>query len=120
MIGIDIDPDALEIARENISTCEVEDQIELLQIDAQSFEEMVKIRLNATQKEPANETIDVPEELKEKPKRKRPKNLFDTVVINPPFGTRIKGADMQFLKIATELTNSTVYSLHKTSTREVR
>ncbi len=36
----------------------------------------------------------------------------DTVVENPPFGTKRKGADVQFLKKATEIA-PVVYSLHK-------
>lgn len=45
-------------------------------------------------------------------------NAFDTVIMNPPFGTKKNaGMDMKFLKIATQLSNSKVYSLHKTSTR---
>ncbi len=36
----------------------------------------------------------------------------DTVVENPPFGTRRRGEDVQFLKKATEIA-SVVYSLHK-------
>lgn len=36
----------------------------------------------------------------------------DTVVQNPPFGTRRKGADVQFLKKAAEIA-PVVYSLHK-------
>lgn len=43
---------------------------------------------------------------------------FDTVVMNPPFGTRTKGLDMAFLNVAQELSSGSVYSLHKTSTRE--
>ncbi|KAI9007768.1 methyltransferase-like protein 5-like protein [Hyaloraphidium curvatum] len=42
---------------------------------------------------------------------------FDTVIMNPPFGTRSKGADVAFLQKALEIA-PTVYSLHKTSTRE--
>ena len=34
-----------------------------------------------------------------------------------PFGTRRKGADMQFLRAALHVADSAVYSLHKTSTR---
>lgn len=45
---------------------------------------------------------------------------FDTVIMNPPFGTKQNpGLDMIFLERATELTNNVVYSLHKTSTRSV-
>jgi len=43
---------------------------------------------------------------------------FDTVVMNPPFGTKHNaGMDMRFLEVALRLANSSVYSLHKTSTR---
>ncbi|XP_050045627.1 rRNA N(6)-adenosine-methyltransferase METTL5 isoform X2 [Dermacentor andersoni] len=46
------------------------------------------------------------------------KDAFDTVVMNPPFGTRTKGLDMVFLKAALFMSSGSVYSLHKTSTRE--
>ncbi|CAD1471568.1 unnamed protein product [Heterotrigona itama] len=43
---------------------------------------------------------------------------FDTVIMNPPFGTKHNaGTDIKFLEIATKLASNTVYSLHKTSTR---
>lgn len=43
---------------------------------------------------------------------------FDTVILNPPFGTKNNaGMDMEFLKAAIKLTNNAIYSLHKTSTR---
>jgi len=41
----------------------------------------------------------------------------DTVIMNPPFGTRHKGADIIFLERAASIAN-TIYSLHKTSTLE--
>ncbi|CAK7337442.1 unnamed protein product [Dovyalis caffra] len=44
--------------------------------------------------------------------------IVDTVVMNPPFGTRRKGADMDFLSAALKIAFQAVYSLHKTSTRE--
>lgn len=45
--------------------------------------------------------------------------IFDTVVMNPPFGTKKrKGIDMVFLKTALGLAKNAVYSMHKTSTRE--
>ncbi|XP_060814762.1 rRNA N6-adenosine-methyltransferase Mettl5 [Bombus pascuorum] len=44
--------------------------------------------------------------------------FFDTVIMNPPFGTKHNtGIDMKFLEIATKLASNSVYSLHKTSTR---
>ncbi|XP_065569750.1 rRNA N6-adenosine-methyltransferase METTL5-like [Artemia franciscana] len=47
------------------------------------------------------------------------RGMFDTIVMNPPFGTKNNaGIDMKFLKVAVELSNNAVYSLHKTSTRQ--
>jgi predicted RNA methylase len=43
---------------------------------------------------------------------------FDTVVMNPPFGTRNTGIDTAFVLKGMEYA-SVVYSLHKTSTRDV-
>ncbi|XP_048227511.1 rRNA N6-adenosine-methyltransferase METTL5 isoform X2 [Ricinus communis] len=45
-------------------------------------------------------------------------HIVDTVVMNPPFGTRKKGADMDFLSVALKVASQAVYSLHKTSTRD--
>ena len=46
-------------------------------------------------------------------------NKFDTVIMNPPFGTKHnKGLDMLFLQTGISLASRAVYSLHKTSTRE--
>ncbi|KAA0061544.1 methyltransferase-like protein 5 [Cucumis melo var. makuwa] len=45
--------------------------------------------------------------------------VVDTIVMNPPFGTRRKGADMEFLSTALKYASKAVYSLHKTSTRDV-
>nr|CAG4645760.1 EOG090X0BVL [Lynceus sp. MCZ IZ 141354] len=45
----------------------------------------------------------------------------DTVVMNPPFGTKTKGVDVLFIEKALEMTQENcgvVYSLHKTSTRK--
>eukprot|EP00903_Cladosiphon_okamuranus_P019924 g18311.t1 len=42
---------------------------------------------------------------------------FDVVLMNPPFGTRRAGIDVIFLERALEAA-STVYSMHKTSTRK--
>ncbi|XP_068602266.1 rRNA N6-adenosine-methyltransferase METTL5 [Brachionichthys hirsutus] len=43
---------------------------------------------------------------------------FDTVITNPPFGTKHnQGTDMAFLWTALTMAKTAVYSLHKTSTR---
>ncbi|KAI9026632.1 methyltransferase-like protein 5-like protein [Phycomyces nitens] len=46
------------------------------------------------------------------------KGRIDTIVMNPPFGTKVKGVDMVLLKKAIEIAGTAVYSLHKTSTRD--
>lgn len=47
-------------------------------------------------------------------------NVFDTIIMNPPFGTKKNaGQDMRFLEVALKLTNNVVYSLHKSSTRYI-
>ncbi|XP_062908275.1 rRNA N6-adenosine-methyltransferase METTL5 [Mobula hypostoma] len=44
---------------------------------------------------------------------------FDTVIMNPPFGTKHnKGMDMIFLRSALDMARTAVYSLHKTATRD--
>ncbi|EFN86336.1 methyltransferase-like protein 5 [Harpegnathos saltator] len=44
---------------------------------------------------------------------------FDTVIMNPPFGTKKNaGIDMKFLEMAIRLSTNVVYSLHKSSTRD--
>lgn len=47
----------------------------------------------------------------------QPQLQADTVIMNPPFGTRKKGIDIDFLRAAFKISKSSVYSLHKSSTR---
>lgn len=47
----------------------------------------------------------------------RVEGRFDTVIMNPPYGTRISHADTKFLEKSFELA-PIVYSIHKTSTRK--
>lgn len=48
------------------------------------------------------------------------RDFFDTVIMNPPFGTKQNaGLDMKFLKRAIDISSGSVYSLHKTTTRSV-
>lgn len=47
-----------------------------------------------------------------------PSKVVDTVITNPPFGTKNnEGIDVQFLRTAIRLARRAVYSFHKTSTR---
>ncbi|XP_062233556.1 uncharacterized protein LOC133930815 isoform X1 [Phragmites australis] len=84
VIGIDIDPQSLELAQENADDLELD--IDLIWSDIKN------LNLKGF--------------------------LVDTVVMNPPFGTRKKGADMEFLSMGLKVASRAVYSLHKTSTRE--
>ncbi|KAL0222899.1 hypothetical protein P9112_002289 [Eukaryota sp. TZLM1-RC] len=84
--SLDVDEDALVIARENA---------QFTDIDNITFELTDISKLDASN---------------------HPR--FDTVLLNPPFGTKHnKGIDMLFLDKAIELATGAVYSLHKTSTR---
>ncbi|GMN50576.1 hypothetical protein TIFTF001_019733 [Ficus carica] len=84
VVGIDVDPQALELAYQNAE--DLEEDIEYIQCDIRNL-------------------------------RWRGQSV-DTIVMNPPFGTRKKGADMDFLSMSLKIASQAVYSLHKTSTRE--
>ena len=89
-VGVDVDPGALAIARENVAEYEVD--VELVHSDVASL----PFAHLAGDGSP----------------------LFDTVVMNPPFGTRNKGIDVVFLKAALASGSGAVYSMHKSSTRK--
>ncbi|XP_064647569.1 rRNA N6-adenosine-methyltransferase METTL5-like [Lineus longissimus] len=88
--GFDIDDDALDICSSNFSDFQI-NNLDLVQIDLANLD----VTLTKWQKK------------------------FDTVIMNPPFGTKHnKGIDMAFLKLGIEMATTAVYSLHKTATRE--
>lgn len=87
-VGFDIDADALSIFRSNVN------EFELSNVDA--------VQCDVATCLPS-----------------RWKKQFDTVIMNPPFGTKNNhGIDMKFLHTALGLATTSVYSLHKTSTRQ--
>lgn len=91
VVGFDIDSAALTVARNNVDEMEV-GNVDFVQCDV----------LNVLSAEGSSWH-----------------NAFDTVIMNPPFGTKKNaGMDMKFLKVAIQLSNNVVYSLHKSSTRE--
>jgi len=93
-LGIDVDSDALDLCRHNVEDCGLDSAaIDLLQLDLLQLESD-KVCMGLTQK-------------------------FDCVIMNPPFGTKNNaGIDMKFVRHGLQLTTRSVYSLHKTSTRE--
>ncbi|XP_029937026.1 rRNA N(6)-adenosine-methyltransferase METTL5 [Myripristis murdjan] len=87
-VGFDIDGDALQIFSRNTEEFEIAN-IDLVQCDLCSVDADVYAQ------------------------------KFDTVIMNPPFGTKHnQGIDMKFLRAALTMANKSVYSLHKTSTRQ--
>ena len=88
VLGFDVDADALELAKQNLEESGVE-QVQLVQCDVACLDSMMART-----------------------------DLFDTVIMNPPFGTKNNaGIDVMFLERAIRLAKRAVYSLHKTSTR---
>jgi rRNA N6-adenosine-methyltransferase METTL5 len=95
--GIDIDTDALHTCQSNIGHLELGGTIDLINADCRYLSEI------AGDKMPLFKEV-----------------LFDTVVMNPPFGTKniSNGIDVQFIKLASKLTDNCIYSFHKSSTRD--
>ncbi|BGP21845.1 hypothetical protein JCM10295v2_000720 [Rhodotorula toruloides] len=91
--SVDIDPDAVAIARGNVSSVEMEDHIEFIQAE-----------IAPAGSKPTSEDD----------------RVFDPKAFakSPPFGSWKKGIDMVFLEIACQLAKHAVYSLNKTSTRD--
>jgi putative methylase len=80
VVGVDVDPDELALARQNAETAGVE--VEWVESDIDKLS-----------------------------------GSYDTVIMNPPYGTRTVHADTRFLDKAFQLAPVT-YSIHKSSTRE--
>lgn len=85
MMSVDIDPDALVIARENIASVEMEEEIQLVH---------AKISTGASTTQEGGIAMLSPSSLERK---------FDTVIMNPPFGSWTKGIDMVFLETACQV-----------------
>ncbi|KAJ1663188.1 hypothetical protein IW140_004908 [Coemansia sp. RSA 1813] len=101
VLGIDVDTEALETAQENVDEFELTDTIDLVQGSICSQSSAGVISLN-------QEMLS------------RMEQMFDTAILNPPFGTKPgnKGIDTLFLQAACSMAREAVYSLHKTSTRD--
>ncbi|KAF9427793.1 hypothetical protein BGZ76_002188 [Entomortierella beljakovae] len=102
-VGFDIDPDAIAIAQQNCDEFEIEMDFILTDLSA------IPAPTTSTTEDSKSNTRGPYEMMKGK---------LDTILMNPPFGTKLKGIDMVFLKKGIDLANHAVYSLHKTSTRD--
>ncbi|XP_017468078.1 PREDICTED: methyltransferase-like protein 5 isoform X1 [Rhagoletis zephyria] len=88
-VGFEIDDDALNIFRENVT------DMELPNLDCVLCDVLTL------------------------PNSKKWENAFDTIVTNPPFGTKNNsGIDMCFVQTGITLASGAVYSFHKSSTRD--
>jgi rRNA N6-adenosine-methyltransferase METTL5 len=92
VLAVDIDASALAIAADNARTFHVSETIDLMLVDVLDLLPN-RIIVNSVRK-------------------------VDTVIMNPPFGTKRKGIDMAFLQVALTYATGAVYSLHKSSTRD--
>lgn len=91
VVAVDIDEHALNTAVRNVHKMEVEETVDFLRADATADDH---IAFKNTGKN------------------------FDTIIMNPPFGTKRKGVDIAFLRTAVMLADHAVYSMHKSSTRQ--
>lgn len=90
VVGLDIDPDALAICQKNAGEVELDGSFDLVAIDLLTASLTEKNRLK-----------------------------FDTIFMNPPFGTKNnEGIDVKLLEVALLCAERSVYSLHKTTTRD--
>lgn len=80
IVGFDIDSNALDIAQENRAELELEEVIDFVQTDISTL-------VHCSDDEYFND-------------RSMGVSKFDTIIMNPPFGTRIRGIDMVFLQAA--------------------
>ena len=142
---VDCDPEALELARENVFQCECEGIVELINAKVK-YDPPKKNNIlgrgggrghrggrnrgkrggkgrgghnNIVSTTPANSTLySDPNNNDADDGIPLSSKLVDTVITNPPFGTKNnEGIDVQFLKTAIRLARRAVYSFHKTSTR---
>jgi len=108
VIGVDVDEDALETCRENLESFEPALEVELVRADV-----VVGVSTRREDGSGDEESSGDDTDARSPVSRLR----CDTVVMNPPFGTRRAGADVAFLRAAFRIATGAIYSLHKTSTR---
>jgi predicted RNA methylase len=130
VVGIDADPDALAVAQANIDDIGVDEEMELLLADVGSLPLRRRRRKQQQQQQQQQSGTSGEEEGigrvggggggggGDGGDSDDVEPWVDTVVMNPPFGTRNKGVDVLFLEQALSLRPRAIYSLHKTSTRE--
>jgi predicted RNA methylase len=135
VIGVDCDMDAIEVARENACSVDLEDTINfiLAKVMIRSNEKAAGPRRGSGVKKRGGRSGRGGRGGRGSQSSSQTKSLLiegagdgiplknkcvDTVLTNPPFGTKMNaGIDAQFLRTATRLARHAVYSFHKRSTR---
>ena len=113
--GVDIDSDALGICSENLSNQSIIDyDLILANLSPSPFYSSTG---SSSKRNRLNENLRQPKE-NHLPNLPLKSKKYDTVVMNPPFGTKNNGIDVQFLEAAIQCSSRAVYSLHKSSTRD--
>ncbi|KRX78955.1 WW domain-containing protein [Trichinella sp. T6] len=93
-VGFDVDFDALQLCKRNVNSLQLTEYADFVQCDCTAL----------FKKQQSNYYFS---------------KAFDTVIMNPPFGTkRNSGVDVEFVKCAINMAKTSVYSMHKTVTRE--
>lgn len=89
VVSFEIDSDAINDFQTNLEEMDIDSQIDIVQCDVSSWDASGFYK------------------------------QFDTVLMNPPFGTKNNaGLDVKFLEAGVKLARTAVYSLHKSSTRD--
>ncbi|KAK4054760.1 hypothetical protein OIV83_000684 [Microbotryomycetes sp. JL201] len=120
VLGIDADKDALEIAKQNVDSLEMQDEVTLSNALIGNVEPAASISANKSRAESSDQEVDMTGVPRVTPDmiHELAQGQVDTVVMNPPFGTWNKGIDMVFLEMACQVATTAVYSLNKKSTRD--
>ena len=105
VLGVDVDTDAIEVCRKNLEEIFVEEDDDTSDGSLKHFKCSGNYDLLVA-------------DITDSCLFSRFSKSFNTVIMNPPFGTRVSGVDMCFLDLALDLASDSVYSLHKTSTRQ--
>eukprot|EP00455_Lapot_gusevi_P043235 TRINITY_DN522_c0_g1_i1.p1 TRINITY_DN522_c0_g1~~TRINITY_DN522_c0_g1_i1.p1 ORF type:complete len:254 (+),score=32.59 TRINITY_DN522_c0_g1_i1:127-888(+) len=125
-IGFELDEDAMGIARENFSEYELDTHVEFVRADVTQLVAVGQFSEDDSSSDSKSSENSESQSSAENSESKssaenfisRWRPLIDTIIMNPPFGTKVQGVDMIFLQVACQMARKSVYSLHKTSTRQ--